>query len=131
MSFDYESLRTNIAAVISKFGQQVTYLRRTSDGTFDPATQTKTPTYATTTVTGVDLDPSEAQAFRIDEALLEVEDRLFVMSALDTSNVALAWVPEPGHQLTIGGVNYDVQTVLNSFKPAGTSVAYILRIASA
>jgi len=120
---DYAAIATKVLAGLTKAGTTMT-LRRTTSGTYDPATGVYTGSVDTDyTVIGL------IQAQRMwasgligqvffKDTLVQTDDQ-FVMIAAD----GLAIVPEPGDLLIIIGVTYTIVTMI-PLRPGGVDLFY-------
>jgi hypothetical protein len=126
MAFNYTPLQQTATDLITKFGQSVTFAKKTTSG-YNPATggfsSSASSTY-TAQVTLLEASKIEEGASSITgttvSALQEIEREALCSSTTE---------PEIGDTATINSEKYRV-TAVNKVQPASTVVYYELRIAS-
>jgi hypothetical protein len=114
MSYDYTGITSSATALITKFGKSYTFTR-TTDGSYDPATGSTSPTTATFTKYACVFDYSEQD--RANSAILENDRRMLV----ESGDYLV------GDKVTIGSDAYQVINV-SPISPSDSVVAANLQV---
>ena len=113
----YEGLQSTASDLLTKFGKPLT-LRIQTGASFDPATQTNTPVFASFAVSGLVLDykgrTNEGGTF------VQTDDKRLLVS------VSTAPIPTTGAQIVDGSTVYVVQSV-RALSPAGINLLFELQ----